>query len=181
MSRVLSAIDRISFVFGLIAVALFAGLVLDMMYEVVSRRVFAAPTLWAFDIAYMSNGAIFLLAAGYTLLANEHTRIDFLSTRMPRKCQDAANVAAYLLLFWFMWYACEGAVVEFLSAWETGELEPTSPWAPKMWPFYLAIMLGACVFFLQSIAQCVRHVLSMLGKAPSPLLVRGGEGPAEGR
>ena len=24
----------------------------------------------------------------------------------------------------------------------TGELEPTSPWAPKIWPFYLGMMLG---------------------------------------
>ena len=175
MYRVLAFIDRISFIFGMIAVVLFVGLVIDMVYEVVSRRVFAAPTLWAFDIAYMSNGAIFLLAAGFTLLSNEHIRIDFLSTRMPRKYQDAANVFAYLLLFWFLWYACEGAIVEFIAAYQTGELEPTSPWAPVIWPFYLAIMLGVCVFFLQAIAQCVKHILSILGKVSSPLEVRGSD------
>ena len=179
MQRIFTLIDRTSFVFALVAVALFVGLVIDMVYEVVSRRVFDAPTLWAFDIAYMSNGAIFLLAAGYTLLVNEHIRIDFLSTRLPRKVQDAANIGAYLLLFWFLWYACEGAIVEFLSAYRTGELEPTSPWGPQIWPFYLAIMMGVCVFALQCIGQSAKHLLSILGKLPSPLTVRGGEGPRD--
>ena len=179
MQQVLKIVDRISFVFALMAVALFVLLVVDMMYEVVARRVFSSPTLWAFDIAYMSNGAIFLLAAGYTLLHNEHIRIDFLSTQLPRKVQETVNILAYLLLFWFLWYAAYGAIYEFVLAYRTGELEPTSPWAPKIWPFYLGMMLGICVFFLQCIAQCTKHALSLMGKAPSPLDVRGGGVPTE--
>lgn len=179
MFRVLSAIDRISVFFGAVAVALLGLLVVDMMYEVVLRRVFNAPTLWAFDIAYMSNGAIFLLAAGFTLLHNEHIRIDFLSTRMPRKYQDAVNACAYLLMFWFLTYAVFGSIREFAIAFRTGELEPTSPWAPQIWPFYLAIMTGTCVFSLQCIAQFIKHILSILHMGPSPLEVRGGGGPTE--
>ncbi len=179
MHQALKIVDRISLVFALIAVALFVLLVLDMMYEVVARRVFDSPTLWAYDVAYMSNGAIFLLAAGYTLLHNEHIRIDFLSTRLPRKVQETANILAYLILFWFLWYAAEGTINEFVIAYETGELEPTSPWAPKIWPFYLAMMLGVCAFFLQCVAQCVKHALSLMGRAPSPLDVRGGETRSE--
>ena len=179
MFRILSAIDRVSIFFGLVAIALLGLLIIDMMYEVVLRRVFNAPTLWAFDIAYMSNGAIFLLAAGFTLLHNEHIRIDFLSTRMPQKYQDGANACAYVLLFWFLAYACYGSAHEFLIAFRTGELEPTSPWAPQIWPFYLAIMVGTWVFFLQCIAQFAKHILSILGKASSPLGVRGDDGPTE--
>ena len=163
----------------MIAAALFGGLVIDMMYEVISRYGFDAPTLWANDIAYMSNGAIFLLAAGFTLLHNEHIRIDFLSSRMPIKYQDAGNVVAYLLLFWFLVNACEGTLVEFREAYASGELEPTSPWAPQIWPFYLGILLGIWVFTLQCIGQFLKHILSIMGKTTSPLLMRGGEGPTE--
>lgn len=179
MRQALRIVDRISFLFALIAAALFVLLVLDMMYEVVARRVFDSPTLWAFDIAYMSNGAIFLLAAGYTLLHNEHIRIDFLSTQLPRRVQETVNILAYLLLFWFLWYAAEGTINEFVIAYETGELEPTSPWAPKIWPFYLGMMLGVCAFFLQCIAQCLKHALSLMGRGPSPLDMRGGNTPPE--
>ena len=70
---------------GYAMMVVFIILVSDMMYEVVSRRIFDAPTLWAYDIAYMSNAAMFMMAAGYALLNNEHIRIDFLSTRMPAR------------------------------------------------------------------------------------------------
>ncbi len=179
MDKAIRVIDRISILCGLLAVVLFAGLVIDMMYEVVARRVFSAPTLWANDIAYMSNGAIFLLASGFTLLHNEHIRIDFLSSRMPIKYQDAANCVAYVLILWFLVNACEGTLVEFIEAYQSGELEPTSPWAPQIWPFYLGMLLGIWVFALQCIAQFAKHVLSILGRASSPLLVRGEEGHSE--
>ena len=179
MYKAITVIDRISFFFGLIAVVLFAGLVIDMMYEVIARRLFDSPTLWANDIAYMSNGAIFLLAAGYTLLHNEHIRIDFLSSRLPMKQQDIANCVAYALILWFLVNACEGTLVEFIEAFESGELEPTSPWAPVIWPFYLGMLLGTWVFTLQCIAQVLKHLLSIFGKASSPLLVRGEEGHSE--
>lgn len=170
MKTLLSAIDRVSVSLGYLAMVVFVLLVADMMYEVVSRRLFSAPTLWAYDIAYMSNGVGFLLAAGYTLLANEHIRIDFLSTRMPRRVQDGVNAAVYLFLIFPMFaFVCHGAITEGWSAFVTGELEPSSPWKPVIWPFYAGIALGSCVFFLQAIAQFVRHVTAALGAGPSPL------------
>ena len=164
MYKAITVIDRISFLFGLIAVALFAGLVIDMMYEVIARRLFDSPTLWANDIAYMSNGALFLLAAGYTLFHNEHIRIDFLSSRLPMKQQDIANCLAYALILWFLVNACEGTLVEFTEAFESGELEPTSPWAPVIWPFYLGISAAALLLVWQAVTLQINDSRSCLAK-----------------
>jgi len=170
MGRVLAAIDRLSTVFAYIAMALFVGIVGDMIYEVVSRRVFATPTLWAYDLAYMSNGAVFLLAGGFTLLANEHIRIDFLSTRLPRRLQDGLNSAVYICLFLpVMAYASTTAIGAAWTALITNEAEPASPWQPLIWPFYAAIALGLCIFFLQALAQAIRHAVAAAGRGPSPL------------
>jgi TRAP-type mannitol/chloroaromatic compound transport system permease small subunit len=57
---------------------------LVMLYEVVSRRIFDAPTLWTFDLSYMINGTIYLGAAEHALPRNEHIRIVFLSASCPR-------------------------------------------------------------------------------------------------
>lgn len=173
MKRLLSMVDAVSAALAYAAMALFLVLVGDMMYEVVARRVFDAPTLWAYDVAYMTNGAIFLLAAGFTLLANEHIRIDFLSTRLPRRVQDGVNALVYVcLVFPALGFVCYGALAEGWNAFVTGELEPSSPWKPLVWPFYAAIALGFCAFALQAAAQCVRHVLSLAGRRPSPLDAR---------
>ena len=49
-------------------------LVASMIYEVVARYFFGAPTIWAFDISYMATGVLFVLGAAYTLKEDGHVR-----------------------------------------------------------------------------------------------------------
>jgi TRAP-type mannitol/chloroaromatic compound transport system permease small subunit len=177
ITRFLNVVDGISTVLAYVAMAFFLILVGDMLYEVVSRRVFGAPTLWAYDIAYMMNGCLFLLAAAFTLKSNEHIRIDFLSSRFPAHVQDWINAAVYIfLLFPTLAFVCMGAFEEGWSALVTGELEPASSWKPVLWPFYAGIATGFGAFTLQAVAQCIRHIRAALGVEPSPLAVSSAEG-----
>ena len=170
VSRILSTIDRISFVLAAVSGFMLLVLIGDMMYEVVSRRVFSAPTLWAYDVAYMVNGLGFLFAAGYTLRKNAHIRIDFLSTRLPRRAQDWINVAAYILLiFPALIFFIIGAYSEWLEAFLTDELDPASPWKPLLWPLFAGLLIGFVALFLQSVAECIRHASSALNRGISPL------------
>ncbi|MGB0630386.1 MAG: TRAP transporter small permease subunit [Alphaproteobacteria bacterium] len=170
MSRVLTAIDRLSAALAVVAGFLLLILIGDMMYEVVSRRVFSAPTLWAYDIAYMANGAGFLFAAGYTLRKNAHIRIDFLSTRLPRRWQDWINAIVYVgLVLPALSFFVIGAYDEWLEAYRTDELDPASPWKPLLWPLFGGLLLGFTALLLQAAAECIRHVRSALGLGPSPL------------
>ncbi len=171
INRFLETVDAITTMLAYIAMAFFLVLIGDMLYEVVSRRVFGAPTLWAYDIAYMMNGLLFLLAAGFTLKSNEHIRIDFLSSRFSARVQDWINVVAYVfLLFPTLAVICHGAFAEGWNAFLTDELEPTSSWKPLLWPFYAGIATGFTAFSLQSVAQCIRHVRAGMGIGVSPLL-----------
>ena len=170
MQGILALIDRLSAVLAAVAGILLLILIGDMMYEVVSRRVFSAPTLWAYDIAYMANGAGFLFAAGYTLRKNAHIRIDFLSTRLPRRWQDWINVAVYVgLIFPALTFFVIGAYDEWLEAYLTNELDPASPWKPLLWPLFAGLLVGFVALLLQAMAECIRHVQSAFGHGPSPL------------
>lgn len=176
MTRYLAAIDGVSRVLAAVAMVMLAGLVVDMVYEVVSRRLFSTPTLWAYDVAYMLNGIGFLFAAGYTLRHNGHIRIDFLSTRLPGKVQDWINVAVYVfLVFPALAFLLIGAWTEWLEAYVTDELDPASPWKPLLWPLFAGILIGFAALFLQMTAECIRHVRGALGLGPSPLLHRDDE------
>ena len=170
MTRLLAAVDAISGILTAISLALLLVLVGDMIYEVASRRLFSAPTLWAYDIAYMANGAGFVFAAAYTLRHNGHIRIDFLSSRLPRRAQDGINFAAYLVLILpALAILVAGAYSAWLRAWLTGEVDPASPWKPVMWPFYAAMTVGFAALWLQATAEGVRHARSAFGGGPSPL------------
>lgn len=126
-----------------VAVAMAVLLVLAMIYEVFARYALNAPTLWAFDISYMLNGALFILGCAYALKEEAHVRIDFLANLLAPVWQRRLNAAFYLVLLTpalgsLTWVALQRALHAFTS----GEVEHVSPWAPLMWPFYGALALG---------------------------------------
>ena len=159
---VLLIIERVVRGLGGVAAGLLLLMIGTMIYEVVSRYVFNAPNLWAFDIPWMLGGGSFLLAAAVTLQAEGHVRIDFLASMMPMRVQHLANFLFYLLLFMpgmgaIIFYAVKLTWIAFV----TDELEMMSAWQPLIWPFYLAISVGFISLWLQVLTSAVRHAMGM--------------------
>lgn len=165
-----AAIDRLSTLLLWISKAALVGLIGVTLFEVVARYVLNSPTLWSSDIGYMLNGALFLLAAAYTLQSGNHIRVDFFSARFPRRVQDAINAVFFVLVLlpalgWLSWVTAR----RFWRAFETGELDPMSSWAPLIWPFYLIITVGFVSLTLQVVVEAIRHV-----RGTSTQIKRGG-------
>jgi TRAP-type mannitol/chloroaromatic compound transport system permease small subunit len=132
-------------------------LTVAMVYEVFARYAFDAPTVWAFDIAYMANGVIFLLGVAWVLREDAHIRIDVLSNRLPPKLANAIEGLVYLLLLAPLFAALANVAIQHTwRAWIKQEVETVSPWAPLMWPFYLLISIGLVALTLQLIAEALR-------------------------
>jgi TRAP-type mannitol/chloroaromatic compound transport system permease small subunit len=167
----LRSADRLSRLIGGAAMVMIAALVLVVFSEVVARYAFDSPTVWAYDITYMLNGVIYLLGAGLALSKNLHVRIDFLSTRLPVRVQHGVNLLFYAVLFLPVFgLVTRRAAVKALRAFSTGELEPVSPWAPLIWPFYAGIAIGLACLWLQALAETVRHGIGAFrpDRVPAP-------------
>ncbi len=78
MTRFLFFIDALSTWVGKAFGWLILVLTLGVSYEVFVRYALRAPTTWAFDISYITYGAMFLMAGAYTLARNGHVRADVL-------------------------------------------------------------------------------------------------------
>jgi len=145
-----SALSRLSEAVALLLVA-------SMIYEVVARYIFGAPTLWAFDLSYMSTGVLFILGAGQALRDGAHIRIDFLSSRFPARIRNLIDGIAFVFLLTpllgaLAWVGVRRAWTAFV----TGEVETVSPWAPLMWPFYSLLALGLVALALQIAVEGIR-------------------------
>jgi TRAP-type mannitol/chloroaromatic compound transport system permease small subunit len=163
IARLLSGIGWLSRILGGVTMAMTAILIVVMSYEMVVRRGFDAPTLWAFDVSYMLSGVIFVAAVPFALLRNEHVRIDFLSTRLPLRVQHAANLFFYAALFLpAIFILARVAVGEAWTAFVTGQTERVSPWAPLIWPYYSALAVGLVALVLQVLAEMVRHAMQIV-------------------
>jgi TRAP-type mannitol/chloroaromatic compound transport system permease small subunit len=163
ITRLLSGIDRLSKILGAVTMVMTAILIVVMSYEMVVRRGFDSPTLWAFDVSYMLSGVIFVAAVPFALLHNEHVRIDFLSTRLPLRVQHSANLFFYAALFLpAIFILARVAVGEAWNAFVTGQTERVSPWAPLIWPYYSALAVGLVALVLQVLAEMVRHAMQII-------------------
>lgn len=162
IGRFFRILDNLAYLLGFIAKILILVLISTMIYEVISRYLFNHSNLWAFDMAYMLNGSIFLFSIAYTLHTEAHIRIDFLSERFPMKIQQLINGLGYLFIL--------GPIISLLAkvaadkAWQAfvyQSVDNVSPWAPLTWPFNSVIALGLVVLALQFYLEGVRYLTGL--------------------
>jgi TRAP-type mannitol/chloroaromatic compound transport system permease small subunit len=159
VGRLLRVIDGISIWTG----KAFAWLVIPLMgalvYEVISRYFFSAPTLWAFDITYMLYGAHFMLVAAYGLAKHDHIRTDFVYRLVPVRWQATLDAWLYLVFYIpalvvFLWVTTDFAI----DSWIQGERSNLSPWLPPVYPLKTALPVSAALLLLQGVSEFLKSV-----------------------
>lgn len=110
------------------------------------------------EIQWYLFGAIFLLAAGYTLKHNGHVRIDIVYNRFGPRGQAWIDLAGGLLfllpmaglLMWLSWPM-------FHEAWVTHEMSPDAGGLAR-WPVKLLLPVGFALLALQGVAEVIKRV-----------------------
>ena len=96
MSKTISGIDIFSLWIGRIVCWVTIPLFGAMVFEVIARYAFIAPTMWAYDISRMLAGALFMLGGGYALSKGVHIRADFIYRNWSVKTQGSLDFFLYL-------------------------------------------------------------------------------------
>ncbi len=100
MSFSIIKIDLFSKWVGNIVCWITIPLILGMVYEVFARKLFLAPTIWAYDMSRFLYGALFMLGAGYALSKGVHIRADFLYRNFKIKnSRPNRFLALFIILF----------------------------------------------------------------------------------
>jgi TRAP-type mannitol/chloroaromatic compound transport system permease small subunit len=150
-------IDAVSEWSGRVFAWLIIPLVGGLTYEVVARYLFGAPTIWAYDLAYMLYGSHFMLGAAYTLLKGGHIRTDIFYQNWSPRTKGTVDALLYLLLFFpgmifFLWMGGQ----EAWHAWEIRERSDASPWRPILYPFKAVIPVSALLLLVQGVSEFIK-------------------------
>ncbi len=162
MREVVRIIEAISRGFGAVAAALVLVLMGLMVYEVVVRYAFAAPTIWSYDISTMTLGTIFLLSVAYALATDAHVRVDLLHGLCGPKTRPLVDLCGHTLvmlplLVWLAWRLW----AHFYGAFESLERTGASAWNPLVWPFRAVMFVGVVVWALQTVAEILKALLAL--------------------
>ena len=169
MRALVRSIEAISRLGGYAAAALVLTLVLLMVYEVVVRYVFSAPTIWGYELSTWVMGASFVLAIAYALMTDSHVRVDFLHDLLGRKARHAFDLLGYVLFVLPLLLGLSGGMWSyFYGALTTAERSGQSAWNPVIWPFRLVLFLGVVALTLQVVAEIVKSAFALAGRPLAP-------------
>ena len=158
MQVIIDTIERVTRRFGTIAAWLIIPLAGSMFWEVISRYVFSRPTIWAYEIAYMQMGAIFVLGIALTTQAKAHVRVDILYDMFSPREKAIADLFGLLLLAPMILWLCFGLWWYLEDSWISGERSGESIWNPVVWPARLSFFLGFILFAAQILAEILKSV-----------------------
>jgi len=145
----------------LVAVLISAG-------NAIVRKAFDMSSNAYLEIQWYLFSAVFLLCAGYTLLKNEHIRIDVIAGRFSRRTQtwiDVLGTIFFLLpLVALILYE---SVPWFLRTWQSQEVSPSAG-GLILWPAKILLPIGFSLLGLQGLSELIKRIAFLQGLIPDP-------------
>jgi TRAP-type mannitol/chloroaromatic compound transport system permease small subunit len=151
LARAARRIDLVAIQTGRVVAWLIVPMVLSLVYEVASRYLFNAPTVWAYDMTFMLYGTFFMVGAAFTLQRKGHIRTDSYYGEWSPRRQAWTDLVGYLVLFMPV-----AAVFYFVKAYTSNETFVSSPWSPVTWPFKLMMPLAGVLLMIQGVSECLK-------------------------
>jgi TRAP-type mannitol/chloroaromatic compound transport system permease small subunit len=166
LSRAFTLVDRVSELSGRAAAWLVMPLILGVTYEVFARYFLNAPTVWAYDLAYMLYASIFMLGAAYALRYGAHVRTDFLYNGFSPRTKAAVDTLGYVLFLPALLFYLLSLGSQARHSWEIGERSIESAWRPPLYPFKWMMVVAIVLLLLQSVVELLRAIAGL--RRPRP-------------
>jgi TRAP-type mannitol/chloroaromatic compound transport system permease small subunit len=164
--RVSGLIDRINTFLGQwIGWAILLSIVISAVNAVIRKLFNASSNSWL-ELQWYLFGAAILIASSYTLMRNEHIRIDIISNILPKQVRNGIELFGHIVV---------------LMPFVTLGIYETAPWLALsyrqgehssnfggllIWPIKFAIFMGFVLLFFQGISEIIKRIAIMRGLIP---------------
>jgi TRAP-type mannitol/chloroaromatic compound transport system permease small subunit len=161
-------IDAVNYRIGKVLSWLILAAVLVSAINAVVRKVFDASSNSWLELQWVLFGIVFLMCSPWTLMSNEHIRIDIVNSMFPRRVRnwiDIVGHALFLLPLTIIMIITSGPF--FLRSYEQNEQSMNAGGLPQ-WPAKGFVLLGFLVLFFQGISELIKRVAVVMDKIPDP-------------
>jgi len=132
------------------------------------RKAFSMSSNALLEIQWYLYAAVFVLAAGYTLLNNEHVRIDVLSGRLSPRGRAVIDILG--AIFFLLPFVVLIVVLSWQFFWNgfvSGEMSSNAGGLIR-WPVYLIMPVGFTLLGLQGVSETIKRIAFLAGRAADP-------------
>jgi TRAP-type mannitol/chloroaromatic compound transport system permease small subunit len=132
------------------------------------RKVFDTSSNSWLELQWVLFSIVFLLCSSWTLLDNEHIRIDIINNLLPKRVRDSIELvghAAFLLPLTIVMIITGGPF--FMRSVEINEQSGNAGGLPQ-WPAKSLIIIGFTMLLVQGISELIKRIAVMRGLIPDP-------------
>ena len=165
LSRV---IDRVNRSVGVTLSWLVLVAVLISAINAVIRKLFGVSSNAWLELQWVLFSTIFLVGASWTLLDNEHIRIDIVNNLLPKRVRDTIDVighAFFLLPFTIVMLVT--SLPFFLASYRIREQSGNAGGLPQ-WPAKSLIFIGFAFLLAQALSELIKRIAIMRGLIADP-------------
>ena len=121
------------------------------------------------ELQWYLFGTVFMLAAAYTLLQNEHIRIDIVSSRLTKRTRDWIDLVCHIIMlmpfaFLMVWLAWPW----FWRSYTSGEISANAG-GLILWPAKLLVLVGFIMLSLQAVSEAIKRAAVLQGMIDDPM------------
>jgi len=161
-------IDRVTEWFGRWVAWLVLAAVLISAINAAVRKAFNTSSNAYLEIQWYLFAAVFLLAAGYTLLRQEHVKIDVISGRFSKRTQiwiDIIGLVCFVLPL--VWTVVHLSLPLAIRAYEMNEYSSNAGGLIR-WPVFALLPLGFFLLGVQAVSELIKRIAFPRGLIPDP-------------
>jgi TRAP-type mannitol/chloroaromatic compound transport system permease small subunit len=169
MRELAHRIDRFQERFGRGVSWLSLAMVLVVFTDVVTRYAFRTTSGAMQELEWYLFGTLYLLAAGYTLLHDEHVRVDIMYSKLSPRRRAAVDFVLFCLFFFPSCLLVIYTAWPFVrNSWAVWEGSPDPGGLPLRWLLKSMIIVGFVLLLLQGISQSIKSFYWAMGWESPP-------------
>jgi TRAP-type mannitol/chloroaromatic compound transport system permease small subunit len=132
------------------------------------RKIFDTSSNSWLELQWVLFSVVFLLCSPWTLLANEHIRIDIVNNMLPKRVRDSIDVIghAFFLLPLTIVMIITG-IPFFYRSFAINEQSGNAGGLPQ-WPSKALIMIAFALLLIQGLSELVKRIAIMRDLIPDP-------------
>ena len=167
-------IDAMNFRVGKILAWLILAAVIVSTVNAIIRKLFDMSSNAWLELQWVLFGAVFLLVASWTLLANEHIRIDIVNNALPPRVRSFIDLIGHALFLLPLTIIMIITSYPFVQKSVLLNEQSMNAGGLPQWPAKMLILIGFILLFFQGISELIKRIAVIAGTIPDPHLVGGG-------
>ena len=132
------------------------------------RKIFDTSSNAWLELQWILFSIVFMLCSPWTLLANEHIRIDIVNNLFPKWLRDTIDVVGHVFFLLPLTIVMIGTGIPFFmksfnvqeQSWNAGGL--------PQWPTKALVMIGFAMLLIQGVSELIKRLAVMRDLIPDP-------------